>query len=328
MACVMQMRAMKLRRVFLLGAGASKSWGLPLTNELFPLALTGVPKRKDRQLIRKFIQYQYPHFHRRWKNYPPLEEFLSLVEVYLDFADVIKRGHIFSIEEVARIKKELLHAITTVLHAAREEAAHSRVQKLGTLLEPGDTIITFNWDLLIEEALRDLGKDWEYDLRDNAISILKPHGSLDWFDSREVSIKSELVFPLNEKFKRILVFRRFRAPRTKSPAAPIILPPVANKSIKYKELQSIWRDAWRALRHADEIYILGYSLPPEDLHARFTIRSAIRANERFEGHKLNIAVVNPDRNVYLRFARLVEGSIKYYESGLQGVSLEELIASQ
>ena len=36
---------MTVQRVFLLGAGASKSWGLPLTNQLFPLALTGVPKR-------------------------------------------------------------------------------------------------------------------------------------------------------------------------------------------------------------------------------------------------------------------------------------------
>jgi hypothetical protein len=107
---------------------------------------------------------------------------------------------------------------------------------------------------------------------------------------------------------------------------PVILPPVINKKIDYKELQSIWRDAWRALRYATEIYILGYSLPPEDLHARFAIRSAIRGNEKLEGHKLRIAVVNPDRNVYLRFARLVEGSVKYYESGLQGISLAELVA--
>lgn len=106
----------------------------------------------------------------------------------------------------------------------------------------------------------------------------------------------------------------------------LILPPVISKKIEYRELRSIWRDAWRALRYAGEIYILGYSLPPEDLHARFTIRSAIRGNEKFESHKLRIAVVNPDRNVYLRFARLVEGSVKYYESGLHGISLSELVA--
>jgi hypothetical protein len=317
---------MKARRVFLLGAGASKSWGLPLTNELFPLALTGVPKGENREAIRKFIRYLYPHFRRRWKNYPPFEEFLSLIDIYLNFADVIKHSHSFSIEDVERIKKELLLAIPAVLHGARAKAAHSSVRKFTALLEPGDAVVTFNWDLLVEEALHDLGKNWEYNLREDAISILKPHGSLDWFDSKDVAtIKEELLFPLNKKFKKILVFRRFRAPKI-PPVVPVILPPVVNKKIEYKELESIWRDAWRALRHAAEIYILGYSLPPEDLHARLTIRSAIRANEKSDGHNLRIAVVNPDRNVYLRFARLVEGNVIYYESGLEGVSPDELVA--
>jgi hypothetical protein len=316
---------MTVQRVFLLGAGASKSWGLPLTNELFPLALTKVPKHQNRKLIRDFIQYQYPHFRRRWKNYPPFEEFLSLVEVYLEFADVIKRGHSFSRSDVARIKNDLLLATLVVLREAPSQAARSRVTKFAELLQRGDEVITFNWDLLVEEALHDLKKEWEYSRRDNAICILKPHGSLDWYDSKRVSIKRDLVFPLDENFGRIQVFKRFRAPRISRPIVPVILPPVVNKKIVYRELQSIWRDAWLALRHATEIYVIGYSLPPEDLHARFTIRSAIRGNEKSEGHKLRIALVNPDRNVYLRFARLVEGSVKYYESGLQRISLSELV---
>jgi hypothetical protein len=318
---------MRIRRVFVLGAGASKSWGLPLTNELFPLALRAVHNPTDRKQIRDFIRYQYPHFHTRWRNYPPFEEFLSLVDVYLEFADVIKRDHAFSVEEVAQLRKELLLAIPVVFHGARTDVKHSKVQQFARVLERGDVVITFNWDFLVEEALYDLKKECEYHLDENAISILKPHGSLDWFDENEVSFKSKSVFALNDKFKRILVFRRFRAPRTDNPAVPVILPPVANKKFKYKELQAIWRDAWLALRHAEQIYIIGYSLPSEDLHARLTIRSAIRANERFDGHNLKLAVVNPDRSVYLRFARLVDGTVAYHESGLQGISLTELIGS-
>jgi hypothetical protein len=318
---------MDVRRVFLLGAGASKSWGLPLTNELFPLALTGVPKRKDRELIRRFIQYQYPYFRRRWKNYPPFEEFLSLVDVYLDFADVIKRGHSFSIEQVRRIRKEVLLAISRVLHEARTRAAHAEVKKFAELLRAGDVVITFNWDLLVEEALHDLNKNWECKRNGKAVSILKPHGSLDWYDNQDVSIDPDLVFPLNERFGRIQVFRQFRAPRLARPAVPVILPPVVNKKIGYEELEAIWRDVWLALRHAPEIYIIGYSLPPEDLHARTAIRTAVRANEKSEGHKLRVAVVNPDRAVYLRFARLFEASVEYYETGLQGVSLNTIVGA-
>ncbi len=34
------------------------------------------------------------------------------------------------------------------------------------------------------------------------------------------------------------------------------------------------------------------------------------------------------RSVYLRFSQLVDGSVKYYESGLQGISLRELVAGK
>jgi hypothetical protein len=316
---------MKARRVFLLGAGASKSWGLPLTNELFPLALKKVPKHQIRTMASEFIKYQYPYFTKRWKNYPPFEEFLSLVDVYLEFADVIKRGHSFSRSDVARIKNELLLAISLVLQEPLPKAKHSRVTEFATLLRAGDAVITFNWDLLVEKALYDLHKNYEYKLTDSAICILKPHGSLDWFDSKEVSIDRNLIFPLNEKFRRIQVFKRFRALRISTPTVPVILPPVINKKIVHEELQAIWRDAWLALRHASEIYVIGYSLPPEDLHARLTIRSAIRGNEKFGQHEPRVAVVNPDRNVYLRFARLMNGTVKYYETGLQGVSLKKLV---
>ena len=76
--------------------------------------------------------------------------------------------------------------------------------KFAKLLGAGDAVITFNWDLLVEEALYDLNKEWEYKLTDGAISILKPHGSLDWFDSKEVSIDQEIdISPSTKKFKRI-----------------------------------------------------------------------------------------------------------------------------
>jgi hypothetical protein len=44
---------------------------------------------------------------------------------------------------------------------------------------------------------------------------------------------------------------------------------------------------------------------------------------------LKAGPVHPDRNVYLRFAHLMNGGVKYYESvlQLQGISLKELVGS-
>src|SRR6202011_428141 len=104
---------------------------------------------------------------------------------------------------------------------------------------------TFNWDLLLEQALHQLDRDWSYHLDENAISILKLHGSVDWFNGHHFSIRPDLIYPLNPTFKRIQVFRFFRLPKVATPVVPVIIPPVVNKRIDYDELKSIWRDAWK-----------------------------------------------------------------------------------
>lgn len=66
----------------------------------------------------------------------------------------------------------------------------------------------------------------------------------------------------------------------KEPILPVIIPPSAVKDWKYKEFNEIWRRTWHSMRYADEIYIIGFSLPPEDLHVRFVMRSALRASRK------------------------------------------------
>lgn len=54
-------------------------------------------------------------------------------------------------------------------------------------LRPGDTIITFNWDLTIERSLENYPRNpallYTYSRKrtTHAFSLLKPHGSIDWF---------------------------------------------------------------------------------------------------------------------------------------------------
>ncbi len=68
------------------------------------------------------------------------------------------------------------------------------------------------------------------------------------------------------------------------------------------------------------------SLPPEDLHVRFVMRTALWVNEKkCAAPRLKVHVVNPDRNMFLRFARLIKTPIQYSEAPFERVSLEELI---
>jgi len=191
-------------------------------------------------------------------------------------------------------------------------------------MRSGDVVLSFNWDLLLESALTELRRDWNYELKDNKLALLKPHGSVDWFDSKTTTIKASLTSPVIEQIGRLRVFQYFRMPRLSSPVTPVIVPPLMRKEWKYKEFDRIWRCAWRALRTADEIHIIGFSLPPEDLHVRFVVRSAIRINEETRSTPLRITVVNPDRSVYLRFDRLMKSKVNYFECGFGRIKIEEL----
>jgi hypothetical protein len=61
---------------------------------------------------------------------------LSLVDIYLDFADVINRGHSFSIKDVTHIHLERVFALT--LETARLIRTWYRIQLLlkGVLQKP------------------------------------------------------------------------------------------------------------------------------------------------------------------------------------------------
>lgn len=315
-------------RVFLLGAGASKACGLPLTNELLPTVLPALRTKSLRRRTTDFLKYLYPYFESRWRNYPNLEELLSLMDVYVEFSSKVKSSHKFDPGEVKELKNDLLGAITASLSEKTESIKIQNTQlfRLAKLLEPGDAVVTFNWDLLVEKALTELAVDWSYELKNHKIALLKPHGSIDWFDSDTTKIKASLTSPVIPDIGKLRVFQKFRMPRVSSPITPVIVPPLMQKKWKYDEFDRIWRSTWRAFRKANDIHIIGFSLPPEDLHVRFVMRSAIRINEQTRTGPLRVTVINPDKTVYLRFDRLMKTRVRYFETSFVRVKLNDLTA--
>jgi len=250
------------------------------------------------------------------------------MDVYVQFSAKVKSSHKFDPDDVEELKDELLAAISVNLseRTAKVKIQSTQFFRLAQVMRPGDVVVSFNWDLLLESALTELKRNWNYELRDDKLALLKPHGSVDWFDSETTSIKASLTSPVIEQIGRLRVFQYFRMPRLSSPMTPVIVPPLMRKEWKYKEFDRIWRCVWRALRTADEIHIVGFSLPPEDLHVRFVMRSAVRINEETRSTPLRITIVNPDKAVYLRFDRLMKSKVNYFESGFGGIKLEELTA--
>ncbi len=84
-----------MRNVWVLGSGFSASCGLPTLKDLFrEMVKYERPVERNVAIIREALELLYPHLkskdHYDW--YPPLEEFLSLVEVSKQFEDDIENG--------------------------------------------------------------------------------------------------------------------------------------------------------------------------------------------------------------------------------------------
>jgi len=198
-------------------------------------------------------------------------------------------------------------------------------------MKPGDTVITFNWDLILERSLENYPKNpsFEYTYSrkrtTKAFSLLKPHGSIDWFKKSVVKKLDPTTdtLRLDEELCVFPYFSRAPSPRLLD-AVPIIVPPVAAKEFPFAFLKRTWRGVYRAVSDATELCVVGYSLPKEDQFARLVLRRALRYNiikaGRGAKEPVRITVVNPDETVSVTFSRLMpkdNPSPSFYQATLE-----------
>jgi len=126
-------------------------------------------------------------------------------------------------------------------------------------------LFSFNYDLLLEESLCRLavaftynvsGPDVEFDStakaqdeRADAFRILKLHGSLNWAETGSGSVV------VHGDYQRV------RAAKLR----PLLVPPTWHKSFNGALLR-VWDAAVAALAVATRIILIGFSIPPNDLH--------------------------------------------------------------
>jgi NAD-dependent SIR2 family protein deacetylase len=176
-----------------------------------------------------------------------------------------------------------------------------------------NTIITFNYDLLLDDALRKVGVAPEYHLpeqntvveeqesRPARCSVLKLHGSTNWGICANCHAR---VTVLTEKLTASPAHFRARAcPNCdKSEFQPMLIPPSWDKS-EYRELMKpIWSRAVEELKLASRICIIGYSMPEADSFFKYLIALALAEN-----HNLyRFIVVDKNPNIAGRYKKLLE----------------------
>jgi hypothetical protein len=184
--------------------------------------------------------------------------------------------------------------------------------KLASSLQPRDVVISFNYDCIMDSAIKNNAKkrwsaengygfnitdgynEWQDHsgkgkITKNTIKLLKVHGSLNW---------NRIQDPLKLRSDPYELTNR---------GENEIVPPVWNKNIVDDPiLSNLWKQARSSLGRGPVLVLIGYSVPDTDLFSQSLLRVAPSEGNR----KLSdIIVVNPDKNARIRTIDLLERAI-------------------
>ncbi len=327
------------KTVFMLGAGATrgafshvrvngKKICAPLNGDFFNVVESfvrahgnsgGFATRYER--VRKVFREEFPT-RGRWPI--PMEEGFSLLYVSKDFPEIYvpSRGRHRQPGSRREIE-DFLRLTFGILSAIESRVDHSNLYaRLVSHLSPGDTILTLNYDTLLDSALLNAGwnPDKGYGLIGGSnkihwtrpkpepstslanVKLLKLHGSLNWYVRGSFNNLAEVF---EKKPSKIIVSER---PRVNEFAHFVrqIAPPIYGKFFGHKHWRTLWATAHNTLLHAEVFVIIGCSLVDTDFHLSGMLSHAVKT--RKSEHKPFAQVVVVDRTrVRRKWLRLLKG---------------------
>jgi hypothetical protein len=335
----------KTKTVFILGAGASADAGLPLMNNFFDKAkrifkqfnsLPEIVKNKEHfERVFNFIADLQPIYAKAFLDLDNIETLFGALEM----AEILERLGDKTLDEIAQIKKSLIKVIiitiefNTNLYISEDEyqSKGSIPVLIRSLYKGFDekfrrmfcdfSFITFNYDLVIDYALRKNGLIFNYFLNGGEnIPLLKLHGSVNWIKNNDDDAIH--IAKVNERMTSLkgtdILFTTIGANLIDDYQTPVIVPPTWNKSQHQKTIKQVWQKAATELAEAEILFIIGYSLPESDMFFRYLYGLGTFSDT----HLNRIIVINPDKNTEVAFRNMIGQGIlsrrfEFWESTLE-----------
>lgn len=341
--------------LFVLGAGATRGCSFvdpkdspcipPLDKDFFT-QLQRIPHKKHQNLISNVIKDVTKIFGLNFET--TMENMFTTVEHTRKMVGITGDSRDFRKYELNQISERLKQAIAAVLESSLcEENARSRRQPkpcdhhsrlVRNILKPGDTIISFNYDCVLDHTLKSEGshkwnarygygfqlgprgtlltgdKFWQPNIpstKEQTIKLLKLHGSLHFkLDDLDVA-------------KPNIELKERPYTRQKHPLKFTIIPPEWHKRFDKGAFRHLWSLASDAIYDAKEIVFIGYSLPPTDLHSTALFRTSIRS-----GGINSIVVANPAQDARKRTRGVVQRGITNDSRIISCDSLAEFVSME
>lgn len=184
-----------------------------------------------------------------------------------------------------------------------------------------NTIITFNYDTVVEDAFERIGAKFNLGLPDvpnlsvdsdyscnsseqddDVTSIFKLHGSINWKLEHSEPLKLIIRKSVDSLWSQISQLNNY-----------ILEPPTWNKGRSAEILQRLWDASLSSIRNATRIFIIGYSLPETDMHFKYLMASGLAQNISLE----SICFVNPAVRDSAEFDALSERVFRIFREELK-----------
>ena len=320
--------------VFVIGAGASHGERLgllrdrppqfldllphppPLTRGFFDVDLLnrlhfrGAEQEFSRVInhIRAARLLNDPFGERGWRKLD-LEEIFTALEIEREFEN--PESDLGA--ELLLVRNDLVRYIRRVIALCTQYAYGEYYSALRDALGPNDTIITFNWDLLLDQRFVDPSgrlvgqyskffasvKPADMNLHEFSESFygdglfLKLHGSLNWYrcGNRKCQASKDVTFvPDTQRCLSVCTgIADVPCGQCGSEMSSVIVPPLLRKPITEDSvIRSAWGLAWRKLREASRVVVIGFSAAPTDFYAAWLLRSTIGVRK-----SVRVDVINP-----------------------------------
>ena len=320
------------KTLVLLGAGASRgsSFVKDMTKPLPPLdldffqQLARMNATSESRRLLEFLRSEYQH-----EVGLSMERFFSEADYTNRFHRDLKADRGPLVRKYDRALDDFFAVLPNMLNSTASAACtyHAR---LASLLHAQDCVITFNYDCVMDRALRDNVKQrWDPDKGgygfavsggsakwrklsaghpvDRSIRLLKMHGSLNW--RRQSATKISLAADTS----------------TVTSLKGVIIPPTWFKNFTDFPFGDVWKTARQEVRTSRIMVVVGYSVPETDLFSRSLFK--VEAGSKDKREQLDLLVlVNPDRRARRQFLDLIRGGVEPATRILEYHTLQELDA--
>lgn len=280
-----------IKRVYILGAGFSAPAGMPLTHQLLPLVFkhaSGIrPPDCQTDLGQAEILLDALRFYQPNLTFKPERILKGKLPKGFDFEKFLTYMAVNSAVQMGTGEQLDEHGNQELSYFMDWTAAVIRNRQLNALRQGvpdlylefakrlvSAIVFTFNWDTLLENALDAVGCMYQLDRHKASlspeISLLKLHGSIDWYSSEHCLRQPWMrLKPLGEslpELSRAIEPLSQQSRYSECGMTPWIVLPNFDKLYHVTRYGDLWQMLYLYLQNELTVYFIGFSMRPDDYH--------------------------------------------------------------